>query len=61
MFGKNRVMASQLIKLNDETLVEIEVPEGQAQEISGGFFKRVNARFANIEPLMLKTCCPITC
>ncbi|MCH2049268.1 MAG: hypothetical protein MK289_12505 [Trichodesmium sp. ALOHA_ZT_67] len=54
-------MASQLIKLNDETLVEIEVPEGQAQEISGGFFKRVNARFANIEPLMLKTCCPITC
>ena len=30
-------MASQLIELNDETLVEIEVPEGQAQEISGGF------------------------
>ena len=52
-------MATQLIELDDETLVEIEVPEGQVQQISGGFFKRVNASFANIEPLILKTCRPI--
>lgn len=32
-------MATQLIELDDETLVEIEVAEGQVQEISGGFFE----------------------
>ncbi|NEP44654.1 MAG: hypothetical protein F6K35_37745 [Okeania sp. SIO2H7] len=52
-------MANQLIELDDGTLVEVELPEGQAQEISGGFAKRVNATFANIRPLILKTCHPI--
>ena len=52
-------MATQLIELDDETLVEVEVPEGQVQEISGGFAKRVDATFAQIRPLILKTCRPI--
>ena len=52
-------MATKLIELQDGTLVEIEIPGDQAQQISGGFADRVEATFEKIKPLLLKTCKPI--
>lgn len=52
-------MATKLIRLNDGTLVEAQVPDGQAEQISGGFAKHVDSTFDKIKPLLLKTCTPI--
>lgn len=52
-------MAVNLIELDDETLVEVELSEDQFQEISGGVNRRVDATFAKIRPLILKTCRPV--
>ncbi|NER33667.1 MAG: hypothetical protein F6J93_06355 [Oscillatoria sp. SIO1A7] len=52
-------MRTQLIELDDETLVEVEVREDQFEEISGRLAKRVDATFAQIRPLLLKTCRPV--
>ncbi len=38
-------MATKLIELEDGTLVEIEVPGEQVQQISGGYADRVSATF----------------
>lgn len=52
-------MATQLIRLEDGTLIEAQVPDDQAQQISGGFAKKVDASFERIKPLLLKACKPI--
>lgn len=52
-------MATKLIELEDGTLVEIEVPPDQAQQISGGFAERVGATFDKIQPILVRTCRPI--
>ena len=44
-------MATKLIQLEDGTLVEVEVPGDQVQQISGGFADKVNATFDKIHPL----------
>lgn len=49
-------MSTKLIQLEDDTLVEVEVPPDQAQPISGGLANRVNASFDKIKPVLLKTC-----
>lgn len=49
-------MSTKLIQLEDDTLVEVEVPSDQAQPISGGLANRVNASFDKIKPVLLKTC-----
>ena len=53
-------MASKLIELNDGTLVEVEVSENQAREISGGFADKVSESFDKIKPILINTCRPIT-
>ena len=53
-------MATKLIRLEDDILVEAEVSDDQAEQISGGLAKRVDATFEKIKPLLLKTCQPIT-
>ena len=53
-------MATKLIQLEDGLLVEAEVPEDQAEPISGGAVDRVNATLDVIEPLLVKACKPIT-
>ena len=46
-----------LIELEDGTLVEVEVPPEQAQQISGGgAFARVGTNLDRIQPLIAKTC-----
>ena len=52
-------VANKLIELEDGTLVEVEVPEDQAKQISGGFADRVSNTFDRIRPVLVKTCRPI--
>jgi hypothetical protein len=53
-------VATKLIQLEDGLLVEAEVPEDQAEPISGGAVDKVNAALDVIEPLLVKACKPIT-
>ena len=53
-------MASKLIELDDGVWVEAEVPEDQAEPISGGAISRVNATLDQIEPLLIKAYKPIS-
>lgn len=52
-------MATKLIELEDGTLVEVEIPGEQIQQISGGIADRVSATFDKVKPLLVKTCRPI--
>lgn len=52
-------MTTKLIQLEDGTLVEVEVPPDQAQQISGGFADRVNETFDKVRPILVNTCRPI--
>jgi len=52
-------MATKLIQLKDETLVEVEVQSDQAQPISGGSADPVSTTFDKIRPILLRVCRPI--
>lgn len=49
-------MGSRLIKLDDGTLVEIEVPDNQARQIAGNLADKVDASLNKIKPVLLKAC-----
>lgn len=53
------VMATKLIELEDGTLVEVEVPEDQAKQISSSLADRVGTTFDKIRPVLIRTCRPI--
>jgi hypothetical protein len=52
-------VATKLIQLEDGLWVEAEVPENQAEAISGGAVAKVDATLDQIEPLLIKACKPI--
>lgn len=52
-------MATKLIELEDGTLVEVEVPEDQAKQISSSLADRVGTTFDKIRPVLIRTCRPI--
>jgi hypothetical protein len=52
-------MAARLIELSDQTLVEIEVPDAQARQISSGAAEKVDAALEKIRPILLKICRPV--
>ena len=52
-------MSTKLIQLDDGTLVEVEVSEDQAHQISGGFAEKVGSNLEKIKPLLVKKCCPV--
>lgn len=52
-------MATKLIKLDDDTLVEVEVSEDEAKQIAGSVADRVSTTFDKIKPILVKTCRPI--
>lgn len=54
-----KTMPTKLIKLEDDTLIEVEVPPDQVQQISGGLADKVAATFDKINPILIKTCRPI--
>ncbi len=45
-------MPTKLIRLDDDILVEVEVPPDQAQPISGGIADRVAASLEKIRPVL---------
>ncbi|NOQ34718.1 MAG: hypothetical protein GQ569_02355 [Methylococcaceae bacterium] len=53
-------MASKLIELEDGILMEVDVPEDQLQQISGGSIDRVDRAIDTVKPILLKACKPIT-
>ena len=53
-------MATKLIELEDGTLVEIEIPMGQPQQIAGSAADKVKATLDKIQPLLIKICHPVT-
>ncbi len=52
-------MATRLIKLEDGSLVEVEVAGEEVQQIAGGLAEKVDATLDKIKPVLLKTCRPI--
>lgn len=52
-------MNTKLIELEDGILVEVEVPEDQAQQISSRFADKVSTTFDKIKPILIKTCRPV--
>jgi Trypsin-co-occurring domain 1 len=52
-------MATKLIKLEDDTLIEVEMQEGEARQTTGSVVDRVNSTFDKIQPILVKTCRPI--
>jgi transglutaminase/protease-like cytokinesis protein 3 len=53
------VMATKLIQLEDGILVEVEVPENQAQPIASGLADKVSTTLDKIKPVLIKVCRPI--
>ncbi|MBE9066312.1 hypothetical protein IQ260_06570 [Leptolyngbya cf. ectocarpi LEGE 11479] len=53
-------MATQLIELEDGTLIEVEVPNDQARQISNRFASKVNKTLDDIKPMLLNVCRPVT-
>ncbi len=53
-------MQSKLIRLKDDTLVEVTVSEGRAREISGGLANRVDASFGKVKAILESVCKPIS-
>ena len=47
-------MDTKLIRLEDGTLVEVDVPEDQAQQIAGGMADNVNKTIDIIRPTLMK-------
>ena len=52
-------MATKLIKLKDDSLVEVEVPGDEVQQIAGSLADKVDATISKIKPMLIKTCQPI--
>ncbi len=54
-------MASKLIELEDGILMEVDVPEQQIQQISGGGLEitQVSRSINAIETILLKACQPV--
>lgn len=52
-------MASKLIELEDGVLVEVEVAEGEARQISSRSADAVSSSFEKIKPLLKKAVQPI--
>lgn len=54
-------MASKLIKLDDGILMEVDVPEDQVRQTSGGGLEisQVSNSINAIESILLKTCQPV--
>ncbi|MGB3512944.1 MAG: CU044_2847 family protein [Microcoleaceae cyanobacterium] len=52
-------MATRLIKLEDGTLVEAEIPDDQAETISSSTIKKVESTFDKVEPILVNISRPI--
>ena len=53
-------MAYQIIELENGVYVEVEIPEEQAQQISGGVIKKIPESIEQIKPVLLAACKPLS-
>jgi hypothetical protein len=49
----------KLIELEDGLLVEVEVPQDQVNQISGGMPEQVDKAIDTVKPVLLKACRPV--
>ena len=49
----------KLIELEDGLLVEVEVPQDQVNQISGGVPEQVDKAIDTVRPVLLKACRPV--
>ncbi|MCI5221042.1 MAG: hypothetical protein D3914_18065 [Candidatus Electrothrix sp. LOE2] len=52
-------MKTQLIQLEDDLLIEVEAPQNQEHQISGGMPEQVDKAIDTIRPILLKACRPM--
>ena len=52
-------MGQRLIKLEDGTLVEVEIPGEEIEEISGGLAEKVKTTFEAVHPILVNSCRPV--
>ncbi|MCI5137669.1 MAG: hypothetical protein D3922_04465 [Candidatus Electrothrix sp. AR1] len=52
-------MTAQLIELEDGLLVEVDVSDGQVNQISGGVTEQVDKAIDTVKPVLLKACRPM--
>jgi hypothetical protein len=52
-------MPNQLIELEDGLLVEVDVPQDQVRQISGGMPEQVDKAIDSVRPVLLKACRPV--
>ena len=52
-------MKTQLIQLEDNIFVEVEAPQNQEYQISGGMPEKVDKAIDTIRPVLLKACRPM--
>lgn len=52
-------MPNTLIELEDGLLVEVEVPQDQVDQISGGVTDQVDTAIDTVRPILLKACRPV--
>ncbi|MDD5393065.1 MAG: CU044_2847 family protein [Thiothrix sp.] len=52
-------MPTKLIKLSDNTLVEVEIIENRVEQISGSIADKVDGNLKNIKPLIINASEPI--
>jgi hypothetical protein len=52
-------MPNQLIQLEDDLLIEVEVPPNQVNQISGGMPEQVDKAIDTVRPVLLKVCRPV--
>jgi hypothetical protein len=52
-------MGRKLIRLNDQTLIEVEAPDNESVQLSSSTAEKVAATFESIRPLLIKVCTPI--
>ncbi len=53
-------MSTKLIEFEDGTLIEVEVSDDQAKEISNRFSEKVQKTLDDIKPTLISICRPIT-
>jgi hypothetical protein len=52
-------MTTKLIELEDGLLVEVEAPQDQVNQISGGMPQQVDKAMDTVRPMLLKACRPV--
>lgn len=52
-------MSNKLIQIDDDFLIEVEVPENEAKPISGKYADKVSFALNKIKPILIKVCTPV--